>query len=247
MTGGIGRGVMTGEHVAAGLLQPGDVIRVRHHHDVPSAACLTCWETVAVVTDDPAPVFGRTAIRWAGDARIDGSQAGVTGISLFAPGEPAVRLESTRISASRREIQPGTAAKSHAERHSPSASLTFCHRTVRVVALREVTPGAGGIVEVRSNSCSRRFPVTVTRHPVTRCQIGQRTVACHPGNLSEVFTGHYRPGPGIPGRDEGPFPGMFGRFLPGGIRRTQATITPSRPGAGRLLGGRLSLAIRFSP
>ena len=97
---------MTGEHVAAGLLQPGDVIRVRHHHDVPSAACLTCWETVAVVTDDPAPVFGRTAIRWAGDARIHGSRAGVTGISLFAPGEPAVRLESKRIFTSRREIQP---------------------------------------------------------------------------------------------------------------------------------------------
>jgi hypothetical protein len=83
---------MTGEHVAAGLLQPGDVIRVRHHHDAPSAKCLACWETDAVVTDDPVGVFGRTAIRWAGHPRIGGGQAGVTGISLFLPGEPALRL-----------------------------------------------------------------------------------------------------------------------------------------------------------
>ena len=43
-----------------------------------------------------------------------------------------------------------------------------------------------------SNSRSRRFPVTVTPLPVTRCQIFHRTVAYRPGNLSEVLTGHYR-------------------------------------------------------
>ena len=43
-----------------------------------------------------------------------------------------------------------------------------------------------------SNSSSRRFPVTVTQLPVTRCEICQRTVAYRPGTLSEVLTEHYR-------------------------------------------------------
>jgi hypothetical protein len=47
-------------------------------------------------------------------------------------------------------------------------------------------------MEVMSNSNPRRFPVTVTRLPVTRCQICQRTVAYRPGTLSEVLTEHYR-------------------------------------------------------
>jgi len=41
-------------------------------------------------------------------------------------------------------------------------------------------------------SRTRRFPVTITHLPVTRCQICQRTVAYRPGNLSEVLTEHYR-------------------------------------------------------
>jgi hypothetical protein len=47
-------------------------------------------------------------------------------------------------------------------------------------------------MELMSNSSSRRFPVTVTQLPVTRCQICHRTVAYRPGNLSEVLTEHYR-------------------------------------------------------
>jgi len=43
-----------------------------------------------------------------------------------------------------------------------------------------------------SKSPCRRFSVTVTQLPVTRCQICQRTVACRPGSLSEVLTEHYR-------------------------------------------------------
>jgi hypothetical protein len=43
-----------------------------------------------------------------------------------------------------------------------------------------------------SKSPSRRFPVTVTRLLVTRCQICHRTVACRPGTLIEVLTEHYR-------------------------------------------------------
>jgi hypothetical protein len=45
---------------------------------------------------------------------------------------------------------------------------------------------------VMSTSQSRRFPVTVTYLPVTRCQICHRTVAYRPGSLSEVLTEHYR-------------------------------------------------------
>jgi len=43
-----------------------------------------------------------------------------------------------------------------------------------------------------SKSPSRRFPVTVTQLPVTRCQLCQRTVAYRPGTLTEVLTEHYR-------------------------------------------------------
>jgi len=34
--------------------------------------------------------------------------------------------------------------------------------------------------------------VTVTRLPVTRCQICQRTIAYRPGEASAVLTEHYR-------------------------------------------------------
>ncbi len=43
-----------------------------------------------------------------------------------------------------------------------------------------------------STSRSRRFPVTVTQLPVTRCQICDRTLAYRPGNINEVLTEHYR-------------------------------------------------------
>jgi hypothetical protein len=43
-----------------------------------------------------------------------------------------------------------------------------------------------------SKSPSRRFPVTVTQLPVTRCEVCPRTVAYRPGRLSEVLTGYYR-------------------------------------------------------
>jgi hypothetical protein len=43
-----------------------------------------------------------------------------------------------------------------------------------------------------SSSRSRRFPVTVTRLPVIRCQICRRTIACKPGQASAVLTEHYR-------------------------------------------------------
>jgi hypothetical protein len=68
----------------------------------------------------------------------------------------------------------------------------------------KVTAAGAGIIDVMSNSSSRRFPVTVTHLPVTRRQICHRTAAYWPGNLSEVLTGHYRRAhpepPGLPSR-----------------------------------------------
>jgi len=43
-----------------------------------------------------------------------------------------------------------------------------------------------------SSSPSRRFPVTVTRLPVIRCQVCQRAVPCRSGQASAVLTEHYR-------------------------------------------------------
>ncbi|MGO9078558.1 MAG: hypothetical protein ACLQDY_05895 [Streptosporangiaceae bacterium] len=43
-----------------------------------------------------------------------------------------------------------------------------------------------------SKSSSYRFPVTVSRLPVVRCQVCQRTVACRDGDASAVLTEHYR-------------------------------------------------------
>jgi hypothetical protein len=37
-----------------------------------------------------------------------------------------------------------------------------------------------------------RFPVTVSRLPVIRCEVCQRTLACRDGAASAVLTEHYR-------------------------------------------------------
>jgi len=42
-----------------------------------------------------------------------------------------------------------------------------------------------------SRSESHRFPVTVTRLPVTRCEVCGRTLAHRPGQASAVLTEHY--------------------------------------------------------
>jgi hypothetical protein len=56
-----------------------------------------------------------------------------------------------------------------------------------------VATAAGlALQEVMSKSSSRRFPVTVTHLPVTRCQICHHTIAYRPGKASDVLTGHYR-------------------------------------------------------
>lgn len=43
-----------------------------------------------------------------------------------------------------------------------------------------------------SNSSNYRFPVTVTRLPLIRCEVCDRTVAYRPGKVSEALTEHYR-------------------------------------------------------
>jgi hypothetical protein len=47
-----------------------------------------------------------------------------------------------------------------------------------------------GIMETEMSN--PRFPVTVTRLPLLRCQICQRTIAHRPGQASAVLTEHYR-------------------------------------------------------
>lgn len=47
-------------------------------------------------------------------------------------------------------------------------------------------------VKVMTRSATKTFPVTVTRLPVTRCEICQRTVAYRPGAASEALTKHYK-------------------------------------------------------
>jgi hypothetical protein len=66
-------------------------------------------------------------------------------------------------------------------------------RGVRAAQAQDkITPPGLASWRHMSKSPSRRFPVTVTQLPVTRCEICHRTVAYRPGSLSEVLTEHYR-------------------------------------------------------
>jgi hypothetical protein len=62
----------------------------------------------------------------------------------------------------------------------------------RACGARQGHCGRAGIIRCDEQFKSRRFPVTITHLPVTRCQICLRTVAYRPGNLSEDLTEHYR-------------------------------------------------------
>ena len=56
----------------------------------------------------------------------------------------------------------------------------------------EITPDGVASWKQMSKSPHSRFPVTVTRLPVTRCQVCHHTVAYRPGAISEALTEHYR-------------------------------------------------------
>jgi hypothetical protein len=43
----------------------------------------------------------------------------------------------------------------------------------------------------RSESAKSQFPVTITKLPVTRCEVCGRTLAYRPGQASAVLTAHY--------------------------------------------------------
>jgi hypothetical protein len=73
---------------------------------------------------------------------------------------------------------------------TPRALLPRGVRAARAQGM--ITPAGLASWRQMSKSPSRRFPVTVTQLPVTRCQICHRTVAYRPGSLSEVLTDHYR-------------------------------------------------------
>lgn len=82
---------MTSEQVPTRLLEAGDVIHICHHHNSQCGGCLAGWETDAVVTEKPAPVGGRIAVKWA-NARLPGAGAAITGINVFSPGEQVLRI-----------------------------------------------------------------------------------------------------------------------------------------------------------
>jgi hypothetical protein len=57
----------------------------------------------------------------------------------------------------------------------------------------EIVPdGTASWKQMSKSPLSRRFPVTITRLPVTRCQVCHHTVVYRPGAISEALTGHYR-------------------------------------------------------
>jgi hypothetical protein len=55
-----------------------------------------------------------------------------------------------------------------------------------------VADGMASWKQMSKSPLSRRFPVTITRLPVTRCQVCRHTVAYQPGAISEALTEHYR-------------------------------------------------------
>src|SRR5260370_40517610 len=101
---------MTGEQVPTWLLEAGDVIRVCHHHDSQCGECLARWETDAVVTEKPARVCDRAAVKWAGGARLPGARPAITGASAFTLGEQALRVG--RPAAGHAASAPPTARRS---------------------------------------------------------------------------------------------------------------------------------------
>ncbi len=83
---------MRGERVPTLLLEPGDVIHLCHHHDTGCSACLSHWEIDAVVTENPAVVCDRVAVKWAHTARQLVGGPAITGISVFCPDEQILRV-----------------------------------------------------------------------------------------------------------------------------------------------------------
>jgi hypothetical protein len=63
------------------------------------------------------------------------------------------------------------------------ADIAGVPQTPEVVGMAECIP--------MSRSDSPRFPVTVTKLPVTRCEVCGRTLAHRPGQASAVLTEHY--------------------------------------------------------
>jgi hypothetical protein len=78
----------------------------------------------------------------------------------------------------------------HQLRRNPNALSCMPRVGRQPGSVGKVTLTALASWDVTSKPSSRRFPVTVTQLPVTRCQICRRTVAYRPGRVSEVLTEH---------------------------------------------------------
>jgi hypothetical protein len=108
---------------------------------------------------------------WRDDTREPFSTADAEFIaSLAAPLTSALRLCQARTF-----VEPATP-----HRHDAGPVVLTLDEDLRITVPSGHTARSlrrAGIMEVMTNSRSRRFPVTVTHLPVTRCQICHRTVA----------------------------------------------------------------------
>lgn len=94
----------------------------------------------------------------------------------------------------RRTSSPGHHRRCHRSTRPQTAQSGIPHAAYEAASTGHFVATAAGLAlqEVTGKSGSRRFPVTVTHLPVTRCQICHHTVAYRPGKASDALTGHYR-------------------------------------------------------
>ena len=82
----------------------------------------------------------------------------------------------------RRTSSPGAPPAMPPQLTPPGSAVRYPARRVRGGTGHGVATAAGqALQEVTGKPGSRRFPVTVTQLPVTRCQICHHTIACLPG------------------------------------------------------------------
>jgi hypothetical protein len=88
---------MRGERVLTLLLEAGDVIHLCHQHDSGCSACLSHWEIDAVVTENPAVVCDRVAVKWAHTARQ--LLGGLCGLIYAAAGQTRIKVWAAMVAA----------------------------------------------------------------------------------------------------------------------------------------------------
>jgi len=111
--------------------------------------------------------------------RAVGGARGDRGEFALEPANLTQRLVTLSI-----EPGPGVVRLGHLRR----LSLRQTIRSVGCALPRPIRHCEG----LMTRSATKSFPVTVTRLPVTRCEICRRTVAYRPGQASAALTKHYQ-------------------------------------------------------